>query len=58
MGRNRETAPSKGNGAHGGNRAGGTKRLEVKAAKAGTRQSAGHDPDRGKKAQRPKYTDA
>jgi hypothetical protein len=55
MGRNRETAPHKGNGAHGGNRAGGTKRLEAKASKAGTRQSAGHDPDRGKKAQRPKY---
>jgi len=55
MGRNRETAPSKPNGKHGGNRAGGTKRLEKKALAAGSRQSAGNDPARGKKAQRQKY---
>ena len=55
MGHNRETAPSKGLGARGGNRAGGTKKLEAKAARADSRQSAGKDPDRGKKGQRPKY---
>ena len=53
MGQNRETAPNKGDNAHGGNRAGGTKKLEAQAAKTSSRQSAGKDPDRGKKAKRP-----
>jgi len=53
MGQNRETTPNKGGNERGGNRAGGTKQLEAQAAKTGSRQSAGKDPDRGKKAKRP-----
>ena len=55
MGQNRETAANKGGNQRGGNRAGGTKKLEAQAAKAGSRQAAGKDPDRGKKAKRPTY---